>query len=94
MDYFSQFGTITDITIPQPFRSFAFITFQESSKLPRPVRLKTRVVTRPDGPENLTYQSFSGDAISILDQDHLIKGVSVVTRSADPIQEPNKNSNR
>ena len=32
MDYFSQFGTITDITIPQPFRSFAFITFQESSK--------------------------------------------------------------
>ena len=57
MDYFSQFGTITDITIPQPFRSFAFITFQESS-----------------------------DAISILDQDHLIKGVSVVTRSADPIQ--------
>ena len=28
-----------------------------------------------------------GDAISILDQDHLIKGVSVVTRSADPIQE-------
>jgi len=65
MDYFSQFGTITDITIPQPFRSFAFITFQESS-----------------------------DAISILDQDHLIKGVSVVTRSADPIQEPNKNSNR
>lgn len=58
MDYFSQFGTITDITIPQPFRSFAFITFQESS-----------------------------DAISILDQDHLIKGVSVVTRSADPIQE-------
>ena len=33
MDYFSQFGIITDITIPQPFRSFAFITFQESSKL-------------------------------------------------------------
>ena len=90
MDYFSQFGTITDITIPQPFRSFAFITFQESSKLPRPFRPRTR----PDGPENLTYQSFSGDAISILDQDHLIKGVSVVTRSADPIQEPNKNSNR
>ena len=35
MDYFSQFGTITDITIPQPFRSFAFITFQESSKFHR-----------------------------------------------------------
>ena len=38
MDYFSQFGTITDITIPQPFRSFAFITFQESSKFRRPFR--------------------------------------------------------
>jgi hypothetical protein len=62
MDYFSQFGIITDITIPQPFRSFAFITFQESS-----------------------------DAISILDQDHLIKGISVVTRSADPIHDQNKN---
>ena len=91
MDYFSQFGTITDITIPQPFRSFAFITFQESSKLPRPVR--------PEDTTGLPWKpnisiSFSGDAISILDQDHLIKGVSVVTRSADPIQEPNKNSNR
>ena len=30
---------------------------------------------------------FLGDAISILDQDHLIKGVSVVTRSADPIHD-------
>merc|ERR1711953_7479 len=64
MDYFSQFGTITDITIPQPFRSFAFITFQESS-----------------------------DAISILDQDHLIKGISVVTRSADPIQDNSSKTN-
>jgi len=57
-EYFSQFGQITEITIPQPFRSFAFITFADSN-----------------------------DAIAILDQDHLIKGTSVVTRSADPIQD-------
>ena len=48
MDYFSQFGTITDITIPQPFRSFAFITFQESSKFHRLFRpdLKILIVFR------------------------------------------------
>ena len=49
MDYFSQFGTITDITIPQPFRSFAFITFQESSKHQRPFRPRTR----PDESHNI-----------------------------------------
>jgi RNA recognition motif-containing protein len=29
-EHFEKFGPVTDVYIPKPFRSFAFVTFQES----------------------------------------------------------------
>jgi hypothetical protein len=32
--YFKRFGEVTDVYIPRPSRSFAFVTFLESSVVP------------------------------------------------------------
>ena len=31
-EYFEKFGPVTDVYIPKQFRSFAFVTFQESNR--------------------------------------------------------------
>ncbi|CAG0921022.1 unnamed protein product [Notodromas monacha] len=60
-EYFSQFGVITEVYIPRPFKACAFITFQEA-----------RV------------------AKSLIDEEHVIKGVVVHTSTADQLhKKPN-----
>jgi len=59
-DYFSQFGPVHDVYIPTPFRSFAFVTFED--------------------PE--TAESLIGD-------DHIIKGVSVLISHPEPKRKQN-----
>jgi RNA recognition motif-containing protein len=56
-EYFSQYGVVTEVYIPHPFKACAFITFQEA-----------RV------------------AKSLIDEEHVIEGVTVHTSTADAVK--------
>lgn len=82
--YFMQYGEVTDVFIPKPFRAFAFVTFaddQVRSIINRKGKLVDSIRTMTNG--NL-LPILPQVAQALCGEDLIIKGVSVHISNAEP----------
>ena len=78
-DYFSNYGEVTDVFIPKPFRAFAFVTFLDPE-------VKLAMMRFYDVLKTTLYQV----AQSLCGEDHIVKGVSVHVSNAAPKSDPTR----